>query len=73
MSAHVFHFEGSVSCFGKDFCSKWSARTMASSKEEAERNLVYRFKKEIGVPPHAGGFKLLGKLYVKGEKEWILN
>lgn len=61
MIPRKFTFKGSVYQFGKYICN-WQGETFARSEAEARNNLLYQFKKKMGVIPSAGGYELIGKV-----------
>lgn len=44
-----FTFIGAVLKYGKPFCDKWEASTMAETRAKAISNLKYRFKKQFNL------------------------
>lgn len=56
-----YEYSGSVLSYGKLIQQNWKATTQAPSFSKAKNNLIYRFKKEAGLPM-GSGISLPGEL-----------
>lgn len=62
-----YFYRGPITMFGTVIVDHWYGVTTAVSKGRAYSNLIYRFKKEVGLRPSAKIELLREKIFTEGE------